>query len=59
VRVAQMKGDAQVGDKVTVKYTKRDGEMVAATVIKAGEDKEMQKQMAPGAKPVSRASAKK
>jgi len=59
VRVAQMKGDAQVGDKVTVKYTKRDGEMVASTVIKAGEEKEMQKQMAPGAKPIKRASAKK
>ncbi len=59
VRVAQMKGDAQVGDKVTVKYTKKDGEMVASTVIKAGEEKEMQKQMAPGAKPIKRASAKK
>ena len=59
VRIARMKGDAQVGDRVTVKYTKKDGEMAASEVIKAGEEKEMQKQMAPGAKPIKGASAKK
>jgi lipopolysaccharide export LptBFGC system permease protein LptF len=59
VSVAQMKGDVHEGDKVTVKYTKKDGQMLASSVIKPGEEKEMQKQMAPGAKPIKRASAKK
>ena len=59
VSVAQMKGDVNEGDKVTVKYTKKEGKMVASRVTKAGEEKEMEKQMAPGAKPIKGASAKK
>jgi len=59
VGTAQMKGEVEEGDRVTVKYTKKDGQMLASSVIKPGEEKEMQKQMAPGAKPVKRASAKK
>jgi hypothetical protein len=59
VGTAQMKGDAKEGDKVTVKYTKRDGKMIASSVSKAGDEKAMKKEMKPGAKPVQPASAKK
>lgn len=55
VATAQMKGEVEEGDRVTVKYTKKDGQMLASSVIKPGEEKEM----APGAKPIKRASAKK
>jgi hypothetical protein len=59
VGMAQMKGDAREGDKVTVKYAKKDGKMIASSVTKAGEEKEMKKEMKPGAKPIKPASAKK
>jgi hypothetical protein len=59
VGTAQMKGDAKEGDKVTVKYTKKDGKMLAFSVTKAGEKKEMKKEMKPGAQPIKPASAKK
>jgi Cu/Ag efflux protein CusF len=55
---AQIKGDLKEGDKATVKYTKKDGKMVASSVTKAGEEKK-KKEMSPGAKPVRAASAKK
>jgi len=55
----QMKGNVEEGDKVTVKYAKKDGKMVASSVIKAGEENEMKKEMKPGAKPIKPASAKK
>ena len=59
VGMAQMKGDVEEGDKVTVKYTKKEGKMMASSVTKAGEEKEMKKEMKPGAKPIKPASAKK
>jgi len=59
VGAAQMKGDVKEGEKVTVKYTKKDGKMVASSVTKTGEEKAMKKEMKPGAKPVQPASAKK
>ncbi len=56
---ALMKGDVKEGDKVLVKYTKKEGKMIASSVTKAGEEKGMKKQTKPGAKPIERASAKK
>ncbi len=58
VGTAQMKGKVEEGDKVTVKYTKKEGKMMASSVTKAGEQ-EMKKEMKPGAKPMKPASAKK
>ncbi len=59
VSKAQFKGDVKEGDKVTVTYAKKDGTMSASSVVKAGSEKEMQKQIKPGAKPIKQASEKK
>ncbi|HVN25158.1 MAG TPA: hypothetical protein VMT71_14385 [Syntrophorhabdales bacterium] len=56
---AQFKGDVKEEDRVTVTYVKKDGTMMASSVVKAGSEKEMQKQMQVGAKPIKPASAKK
>jgi Cu/Ag efflux protein CusF len=58
VGMARMKGDVKEGDKVTVKYTKKEGKMMASSVTKEAEKKEMKKEVKPGAKPIKPASAK-
>ncbi len=56
---AQVKGDVKEGDRVTVKYVKKDGFLLASSVVKSGTEKEKRKQMQPGAKPVKQASGNK
>ena len=55
VGMARMKGEAREGDKVTVKYTEKEGKMLASSVTKATEKKEVK----PGAKPIKAAPAPK
>jgi hypothetical protein len=59
VGMATMKGDVKEGDKVTVKYTKKEGKMTASSVTKEAEKKQMKKEVEPGAKPIKPAPAKK
>ena len=59
VGTARMKGDVKEGDKVTVKYTKKEDKMMASSVTKEAEKKEMKKEAKPGATPIKPASAKK
>jgi hypothetical protein len=58
VGMAKMKSDVKEGDKVTVKYTKKEGKMMASAVTKETEKKEMKKEVKPGAKPIKPASTK-
>ena len=51
--------EVKQGDPVTVRYTEKDGEMMASSVTKESEKKEMKKEAKPGAKPIKPASAKK
>jgi hypothetical protein len=58
VGMARRKGKVEEGEKVTVKYTKKEGRMIASAVTNVSDKKEMRKEMQPGAKPIH-APAKK
>ncbi len=59
VAKARMKGEVKEGERVTVKYTKKNGKMAASSVTKETDKKEAKKEARPGAKPVKAAPAKK
>jgi hypothetical protein len=59
VGMARMKGEVKEGDKVTVKYTKKEGKMTASSVAKETEQKGTKKEVKPGAKPIKLAPVKK
>ena len=55
IEMATMKGWVREGDKVTVKYTEKEGKAIASSVTKERAKKEIQ----PGSRPIERPPAKK